>query len=389
MTSQRSASTPAGLSAANTRTPQPGTALLLGVLLVLLLSGLALWFLPDRSLYLLAPIQVLLGSTIFIALIALVVLVFARLGLYDRGAALGLPDGSVRALIALILLIIFIIFANVIFGQLSDDKVTRVASFSGLNDAEVANLPGSVDTRRQVPATATQPASWEGTYVVLEPSPDAAALGAQVVTGLLTLVAAISAFYFGTGSVTAGAAAVRQARGPGDGGLRLLRPSRPVGLTPREGGGYEALEIELDGAALGSAGITASILSNDDQGSIRRGTADNQFVYTAGANATEPVTLRFTSNDDSRTSVDLVVSVPPSVDATTSVEGAMDGADSVAGTSTAGTGVVGADLDTDDGPTPALDEGADVTADDSAEDTSARDDPDDPDAPDDPDGLRG
>ena len=336
MTSNRSASTPAGVveppasapgadatdqhgaaRSGTQRKVQPGTQVLLVVVLVLVGSAVALWALPSRtSLYIIAPVQVLLGSAIFIALILLVVLVFAKLGLYDRGSALALPDGSVRALIALILLIIFIIFANVIFGQLSSFTSTRVATFSGLSQLQVDRLPGAVQTKVLVPATDTAPTSFEGTYVVKEPNQEASAVGQQVVTGLLTLVAAISAFYFGSGSVAAGAAALRDSRASGANGangangLQVLRPSQPVELTPQDGGGFAPLDVQLGGSALAAAGVTAAVLTNDPAGRVRRGLGDDQFIYTPGGKAVDPVTLRFTSSGDARASVDLVVGVP-------------------------------------------------------------------------------
>ena len=74
----------------------------------------------DTNLFVLAPIQVVLGGTrCFLASLTCIVVVFARLGLYDRSKALALPEGSIRALIALVLLIIFVIFANIVFGSLS------------------------------------------------------------------------------------------------------------------------------------------------------------------------------------------------------------------------------------------------------------------------------
>jgi hypothetical protein len=315
MRSSRAASAPAGTTArpgGSGISPEPGTSALLVVLLVLILSGWALWSLPDSgSLYKLAPVQVLLGSAIFIGLISLVVLIFARLGLYDRGAALALPEGSVRALIALILLIIFIIFANVIFGRLSTEPSYVPQTFTGLTQAQVEQLPGAVTSQNAVTTTDGEEARWEGTYVIQRPSEEAANLGQQVVTGLLTLVAAISAFYFGTASVTTGASAMLQMRGPTErGGLRVLRPSQPAGLTPTDGGAYDDVEIQLGGPALNTAGVTATVQSNDAGGRVRRGNADDLVVYSPSDSATDPVTLRFASAADDRVTVDLTLHVP-------------------------------------------------------------------------------
>jgi hypothetical protein len=310
---RRAASEPAGASSASQK-PMPGTAVLLVVVLVLFGSSVGLLALPDDgNLYKVLPIQALLGSAVFISLICLVVLVFARLGLYNRSAALGLPEGSVRALLALILLIIFIIFANVIFGQLSSKTMSQSVAFSGLTEEQVRALGGPVENQRPVAPVAGQPQRWEGTYrVTTPPSEDAANLGHQVVTGMLTLVAAISAFYFGSASVTTGAAAIRRSTQPavGGGSLQVLRPSQPVMLASKNGGGFNDLEIELGGSALDAGGVQAAILSNDPEGKIRRGSTDAVFVYSPSPHPADPVILRFTSATDSTTTVDLSISVP-------------------------------------------------------------------------------
>lgn len=312
---RRVASEPAGgFSESQKLKPSAGTTVLFVVVLVLVGSAVGLWMLPGGDLYKVAPIQVLLGSAVFISLISLVVLVFARLGLYNRSAALGLPEGSVRALLALILLIIFIIFANVIFGQLTSNTMSQSVAFSGLTEEQVRALGGPVENQRPVAPVAGEPQRWEGTYRVTAPSEDAANLGHQVVTGMLTLVAAISAFYFGSASVTTGADAIRglmqPAVGGGGLGLQVLRPSQPVMLASKDGGGFNDLEIELGGSALDAAGVQAVILSNDPEGKIRRGSTDATFVYSPSPQPTDPVTLRFTSATDSATTVDLSISVP-------------------------------------------------------------------------------
>lgn len=308
----RAASEPAGGSSESQKI-KPGTTVLLVVVLVLFGALAGFWALPARiNLYKDAPLQVLLGSAVFISLICLVVLVFARLGLYNRSAALGLPEGSVRALIALILLIIFIIFANVIFGVLSNSNLSQPVAFSGLTEEQVRALGGPVENQRSLPSVAGEPQRWEGTYRVDAPSADAANLGQQVVTGMLTLVAAISAFYFGSASVTTGADAIRRSTSPdlGGGSLQVLRPSQPVVLEVKDGGGYNDLEIQLGGSALDAAGAQAAILSNDPEGRIRRGSTDTDFVYSPSSHPVNPVTLRFTSATNPAIHVDLLIGVP-------------------------------------------------------------------------------
>lgn len=290
---------------------KPGTAILGSVLGVLILAGLALFVLPEGSSVLkTAPLQVLLGTAIFLCLVALIVLVFARLGLYDRSAPLALPDGSVRALIALILLIIFIIFANVIFGQLLENTTSEPVAFSGLTQTQVDKLPGTLDAQRVAAGSTDATPLYDGIYRLSQPSKDATNLGQQIVTGLLTLVAAISAFYFGTGSVASAAKAIQPiSRSGSQPRLAVLRPSQPLILSPLETGGYAKVKIELGGVELDESGVKGSIAANDPSGILVSQSAAT-YVYQPGKNAVHPVTLHFASSRDSSVGVDLVVTVP-------------------------------------------------------------------------------
>lgn len=84
----------------------PGSGVTILVFIAPALAVAALWNLRESNMYLAAPLQIVLGSVAFLGSILAIVVVFARLGLYDASKALGLPSGTVRALIALILLII-------------------------------------------------------------------------------------------------------------------------------------------------------------------------------------------------------------------------------------------------------------------------------------------
>ena len=87
---------------------------------------------PDPTIKL--PILVITGVMALFATLALVAVTFSVAGLADRTQALGLPEGSVRAAIALSLIVIF--------------AITSIYLYSSLNDAE-ATSP-SVDFAKQV-----------------------------------------------------------------------------------------------------------------------------------------------------------------------------------------------------------------------------------------------
>jgi uncharacterized membrane protein (DUF485 family) len=121
------------------------------------------------------PLTVLaLGGVLaLISILALVAATFSALNLTDSSQALGLPEGTIRAVIALSLIMIFVISALFLFGRLADKE---------------------------------HPISQEG-----------ADFAKQVLTTVSTLVVAISSFYFGARSVQSAVSPV-QASQPDESG---------------------------------------------------------------------------------------------------------------------------------------------------------------------------
>ena len=78
----------------------------------------------------LLTLMLLAGMVGFITVLATSVAVFSALGLSDRAAAFGLPEGSVRALIALSLVIIFAMTSVYLYGQLRSQPGIRVSGVS-------------------------------------------------------------------------------------------------------------------------------------------------------------------------------------------------------------------------------------------------------------------
>jgi hypothetical protein len=57
------------------------------------------------------PLLIIGGVVAFLLVIGVLVLIYRRLGLTDRRFALGLPEGSIRAVIALTLILVFFVIA--------------------------------------------------------------------------------------------------------------------------------------------------------------------------------------------------------------------------------------------------------------------------------------
>ena len=154
--------------------------LLFGGMILVVLSGRGS---QDASLTL--PVILVGGVGIFIDTLAAMTLIFWRIGLADRRYPLGMPDGSIRAIIALSLILLFAIMAVFLYVDL-------------------------------------------GTAPPQSPRAD---IAKQLVTTLGTLVVALASFYFGASTTVTG-----PARGDGD---RDAEGAGQAG-TPRAAAGTEA-----------------------------------------------------------------------------------------------------------------------------------------------------
>jgi hypothetical protein len=172
----------------------PVTVLVMIALAILVGLALALKFdfFPRSEIYI--GMLTVLGVGILMLLLTIMTMVFASLDLADPNHALGLPEGSIRALIALILLLVFIIVGLYLF-----------------------NVVGTGAAR-----------------------PEAERLAQQLFTTIGTLVVAVAGFYFG-------ATAVSAARG-------VSVPSVPVIRTidPTEGKPGDAVPVKILGKGFSS-----------------------------------------------------------------------------------------------------------------------------------------
>jgi hypothetical protein len=129
------------------------------------------------------PLLIIGGVVAFLLVIGVLVLIYRRLGLTDRRFALGLPEGSIRAVIALTLILVFFVIALYMYISVANPAAGAAA-----------------------------------------PSQDAVKFGQQILTTLSTLVVAIASFYFGATSV-AQAAGVTGTRDNGTPSIRVTAPS--------------------------------------------------------------------------------------------------------------------------------------------------------------------
>jgi hypothetical protein len=142
------------------------------------------------------PLLTIVGVMILLATLALVALAFAWFGLSDRSQALGLPEGSVRAVIALSLVLLFSILTVFLYSSLNQPPISALQSIAGLNQAQVDALKSTV----QVAAIKPAPESKDGfTVYFREPKNQAAEdFAKQLLVLIGTLVTSVTSFYFGS-----------------------------------------------------------------------------------------------------------------------------------------------------------------------------------------------
>ena len=136
----------------------------------------------------------LAGAIGVIAALALISIALTNLGLSNKDEALGLPTGSVRAIIAISLIVFFVICTIYYFQNIANP--THI--LHGISKAQVGNI-----TANQIIASYPDES---GTYTVvlqMVPSQAATDFAKQIMTTLSTLVVAVSAFYFGTRTAAA------------------------------------------------------------------------------------------------------------------------------------------------------------------------------------------
>lgn len=152
----------------------------------------------EHSHELVMPLLLTVGVVLMLAALAAYAVVLHGAGLSgdSQGRALGLPEGSVRAVLALALVLVFAILSVFLFWQLQMPPGTVSP---GLTAEQIALLPAG--TIRQItPVASSSPQVFD--VVIQQPTAESATqVAQQLVTVLATLVTAVAAFYFGASTV--------------------------------------------------------------------------------------------------------------------------------------------------------------------------------------------
>jgi hypothetical protein len=156
---------------------------------------------------------VILGALVLVLCVACLSIVLKRLNLTDVRYAMGLPEGSIRAVLALLLVLLFGVVSVFLVGS-ADRSGSAGRTIDNISQAQADAIPvAEVLSRKETKAGS-------GRYdVVLTAAPNQAYedLSKQLLTTLATLVVAIAAFYFGASTVTNAVETAKRVPEPGDG----------------------------------------------------------------------------------------------------------------------------------------------------------------------------
>jgi hypothetical protein len=195
------------------------------------------------------PVILIVGLISLLGVLVSLVAIYRRFGLDDPRSALGMPAGSIQAVIALSLILIFAIvgvYLHGISGQVEDRTST------GLTRAQVDALPPNsivrihrrsdkkFDVKRSIPTATAQQND----------------ISKQLLTTISTLVVAVAGFYFGSKSVKEATEAVVGRREDGGTGVD--------GSTDEDGGGDD--EADEDEAALNAGDVDEAAIYGDQSG---------------------------------------------------------------------------------------------------------------------------
>lgn len=215
----------------------------------------ALFYATDINPNMAFPIYLVFSVMALVGILSLSSALLHHLGLSSENEALGLPKGSVRALIALSLIVIFAIM--IIYSQMQ------------LSDSPMKNPDGTYMTYDN------------GSIMYFIPSEEKKDFSMQTLTTVSTLVVAVAGFYFGTRSV-------ETARGEKSKSLSLLTPKNPYEMTADD----KELLIILKPSPDGESVIWETPPDGDKKGTLVQ-IEPNRFKYTPGEDFKETVTMRF------------------------------------------------------------------------------------------------
>lgn len=193
---------------------------------------------PDTDAIRLSAI-VLIGLALTVVFMAILAIIYSVLGVENKDQALGLPEGSVRALLAFSLVLIFVCLSAFLFSAVNKQCDNCAKTLARVNDAQLSDLkkdftvaaeqakddkgkllyeqiPDPTDNTGKGTMDDLKHPLYSVTYYPKR-STDATDFAKQIFTTLATIFVSVVSFYFGSSvtssAVVAGAKAAQGADG--------------------------------------------------------------------------------------------------------------------------------------------------------------------------------
>ena len=161
-------------------------------------------------------VVIVLAVSLLLLLLFLVSVGYFFMRLTNSNEALGLPPGSIRAIIALLLILIWVIVSIFLF--------TGISQQTSITTTVTSSIPITPTISGTTTITPT-PTTSGGTTTTTNGGADAIKLGQQFYTTMSTLVVAIAAFFFGSSTFRAGVSAGAGQQAPASPTVSKISPT--------------------------------------------------------------------------------------------------------------------------------------------------------------------
>lgn len=205
------------------------------------------------------PMLAIASVVILISLLCGMSVVFASFELQDKTQALALPEGSIRAVIAMMLVVLFAVLSIYLYTSIAEGQML---SLGIVNDDERAELVKRYTTENII-AVSNSDRTFK-IWVRGQSSSNSVDFAKQLLVLVGTLVTSISSFYFGSKVATHAGEAPQRASlgGPVAGGLTPRSYARGSGKTQFAVFGKNLEGVTLVRAAFGDREVIATGLES-------------------------------------------------------------------------------------------------------------------------------
>ncbi|PWR25018.1 hypothetical protein DKG74_04420 [Zavarzinia aquatilis] len=143
------------------------------------------------------PMLAIAAVALMLCLLGVMSVLYAAYNLQDKSQALALPEGSIRAVIALMLVVLFAILAIYLYGSISSGQFSALGEVASASvETLKARFPEGYIVAVDVPGRS----GFQNVWIKLGVTPEGNDFAKQVLVLVGTLVTSISSFYFGSRS---------------------------------------------------------------------------------------------------------------------------------------------------------------------------------------------